>query len=72
MVGRTCSAKRRLIGVYRNTNKLHSQRGKMNKYDYDMSVIKLENRLARLGTEDWHHPTLCVWQNDSPNTATRR
>ncbi|WP_261344143.1 IS66 family transposase [Rubripirellula tenax] len=49
------SFSRRLIGVYRDAKKLPSQRTELAEPDYDMSVARLEGRLAKLGSESWQH-----------------
>ncbi len=50
------SFSRRLVSVYRDAKKLHAQKPTMVERDYDMSVARLEGRLAKLGCENWDHP----------------
>lgn len=49
------SFSRRLVGVYRDAKKLQSKRAQLAEHEYDMAVAKLEDRLAKLGSEPWGH-----------------
>lgn len=50
------SFSRRLVSVFRDSKKLHAAKGKMPEHDYDLAVARLEQRLAKLGSESWEHP----------------
>ncbi len=43
------------MGVYRDAKKLQSKRAQLAEREYDMAVAKLEDRLAKLGSEPWGH-----------------
>lgn len=49
------SFSRRLVGVYRDAKKLHSQRATLKEADYDLAVARLEARIGKLATESWEH-----------------
>lgn len=49
------SFSRRLVGVYRDAKKLHGQKAEMVEADYDMAVARLEQRVAKLGSDTWEH-----------------
>lgn len=49
------SFSRRLVAIYRDAKKLHTQRGKLAGDEYDMSVARLEVRVSKLATEAWSH-----------------
>jgi hypothetical protein len=46
---------RRLVNVYRDAKKLQTQSPLMAEADYDLAVARLEQRLAKLGSESWGH-----------------
>jgi hypothetical protein len=46
---------RRLVSVYRDAKKLQTQSPLMAEADYDLAVARLEQRLAKLGSESWGH-----------------
>lgn len=50
------SFSRRLVSVFRDAKKLHSEKASKPEPEYDMAVAKLEGRLAKLGGESWQHP----------------
>jgi len=50
------SFSRRLVGVYRDAKKLQRQKSSTSEADYDLAVGRLEQRLAKLGSESWDHP----------------
>ena len=49
------SFSRRLVSVYRQAKRLHAQREEILEDEYDLEIVRLENRLARLGSESWEH-----------------
>ena len=50
------SFSRRLVSVFRDAKKLHSEKAIKPEHEYDMAVAMLEGRLAKLGSESWEHP----------------
>ena len=46
---------RRLIGVYRDAKKLHSQRETLQANEYEVKSLRLEGRLINLGMTEWTH-----------------
>jgi transposase len=49
------SFSRRVVAVYRDAKKLHSQKGTLASNDYDMGVAKLEGRLLEIAHSPWQH-----------------
>jgi transposase len=43
------------MGVYRDTKKLHGQKGKLDSNDYAMGVVRLEGRLRENSHSPWQH-----------------
>jgi len=46
---------RRLVSVYRDAKELHAERDDISEDDYDLKIVRLENRLAKLASESWEH-----------------
>lgn len=49
------SFSRRLVSIYRDAKQLQTQKTKLKEADFDMSVARLEVRIANLATKSWDH-----------------
>lgn len=49
------SFSRRVLSVFRKAKKVHTSRVDMQESQYDEEVVRLEGRLAKIGSEDWQH-----------------